>query len=601
MLLTTFLFLISASFLVPTTQYFIMLLSRLQRMLSFVERRTNTFKENRAFRRRLMKEKNRIEKNRITKTRQFQFSTVPIAMRGSQEAEAYSIFLSVPYLLSATSKEEAWNKPTKDGQVALGASRLTTPRVSRQAVTEYLMQQHISPQPISTLLYVFCLLLCIGMLATVWVTVINVSCLADPGNPLNGGSNLRGGGKGSRKRKRQETRDYRNTNHPGDRDNNEQDGDNDQPYANGENGIPRDCFWACPFYKFDPVRHARCLGKYGFKRFVDVKQHIERCHVLKGFYYCPRCWHRWGERDPWVAHVESGECLDIPEPELIRRDSPILHALLSDEFERLNQIPRGLNKWGKWYEMWHRLFHKHGHTPPELPYVEDCITESVALVARRNEAALRVELPAVLQLHGIPMDEDLMLSLVSSIIRVTSRGLPLGSHGLFRSFRHHTVMFNTDEVGDPEQHSQAMSQSSIRDQSNFPFKEAPGNPTETSNISQVPVEPQLVDESPYPTFGDRRASPEVTCDYVGPEENFDDLFNSPWVDEFDSNITQSEPNIGLDDTNGGALQAPACPPGTIFPPILSTLDVDNTPASSNDVQASASAPAASPGGCQLAP
>lgn len=426
MLPTTFQFFISASFLVPTTQYFIMLLSRLQRMLSFGEVPTNTFKENRAFRRWLMK-----ENNRITKTRQYQFSTVPIAMRGSQEAEAYSIFFSVPYLLSATSKEEAWNKHTKDGEVALGASRLTTPRVSRQAVTEYLMQQHISPQPISTLLYVFCLLLCMGMLAAVWVTVAKVSCLTDPGNPLNGGSNLRGGGKGSKKRKRQETRDYRNTNNPGDRDNNGQDGNNGQPYANGENGIPRDCFWACPFYKFDPVRHARCLGKYGFKRFVDVKQHIERCHVLKGFYYCPRCWDRWMEPDPWAAHVDSRECLDIPEPELIRRNSPILHALLSDEFEQLNQLPRGLNEWGKWYEMWHRLFHIHGHTPPELPYVEDCITESVALVARHNEAALRVELPAVLQSYGIPMDEDLMLSLVSSIIRITSGGLLLVCSGRF--------------------------------------------------------------------------------------------------------------------------------------------------------------------------
>ncbi|KAH6957947.1 hypothetical protein BKA56DRAFT_624566 [Ilyonectria sp. MPI-CAGE-AT-0026] len=138
MLLTTFLFLINASFLVPTTQYFIMLLSRLQCILSFGERRTNTFKENRAFRRWLMK-----EKKRITKTGQYQFSTVLTAMRGSQEAEAHLIFLSVPYLLSATIKDKAWNKHTKDGEVAFGASPLITPRVSRQAITEYLMQRHI--------------------------------------------------------------------------------------------------------------------------------------------------------------------------------------------------------------------------------------------------------------------------------------------------------------------------------------------------------------------------------------------------------------------------------------------------------------------------
>ncbi|KAH8666157.1 hypothetical protein BGZ61DRAFT_121444 [Ilyonectria robusta] len=205
----------------------------------------------------------------------------------------------------------------------------------------------------------------------------------------------------------------------------------DWPIRHGEEERQRDSLLACPFYKLDPYRHYRCLEKHKLKRLADVRQHINRAHVV-GDHYCPTCWAIFPTKGTLDSHVRAGNCPGVPELTKIGIDNPILHGLLPEEAVRLAVIPRLPTETDKWYWMWDTLFSEHPR--PASPYVMEGIAEPMALLARDGEHRLQENLPALLQAHNNPSDPESMAKLAWDITRVFCDIPTPASHSSFRKF-----------------------------------------------------------------------------------------------------------------------------------------------------------------------
>lgn len=205
----------------------------------------------------------------------------------------------------------------------------------------------------------------------------------------------------------------------------------DWPIRHSEEERQPDSLLACPFYKLDPYRHYRCLEKHKLKRLADVRQHINRAHVVRA-HYCPMCWAIFQTKGTLDSHVGAGNCPGLPELTKIGIDNPILHGLLPEEAERLAVLPRGPTETDKWYWLWDTLFSEHPR--PASPYVMEGIAEPMALLARDGEHRLQENLPALLRAHNNPSDPESMANLARDITRVFSDIPTPASHSSFRKF-----------------------------------------------------------------------------------------------------------------------------------------------------------------------
>ncbi|KAF4991695.1 hypothetical protein FDECE_13956 [Fusarium decemcellulare] len=126
----------------------------------------------------------------------------------------------------------------------------------------------------------------------------------------------------------------------------------------GENGP----FYACPFYKLDPIEHAQCRG-YRLTSFSYLTQHLRRRHELPGpeSDQCANCRETF---DPvrWQAHVASMTCRTVT----IYNTSRLLYS----EMEAIRFCP-ALGDYDKWYWTWNFLFPD--RMRPQSPYMEDSI------------------------------------------------------------------------------------------------------------------------------------------------------------------------------------------------------------------------------------
>ena len=110
---------------------------------------------------------------------------------------------------------------------------------------------------------------------------------------------------------------------------------------------------ACPFYRFDPNRHARC-GTNILAGYFAVKQHIGRKHRLAKN-YCPICWTNFKDQPAWSAHLansrddDDAACERAPTPE----------DLYDCEWKKLNDVPKKYKDEAKWLWMWQTLFPGH--------------------------------------------------------------------------------------------------------------------------------------------------------------------------------------------------------------------------------------------------
>ncbi|KAH7130908.1 hypothetical protein EDB81DRAFT_807669 [Dactylonectria macrodidyma] len=436
MLLTTILLFVGVSLLahiIPTAHDCVVFLSRTQRLLGFSKLAAEGDPtQSRTVRRRLKR-----EQKRIAKAKQHRASSFPIARRGSGQEEAFPVFLSMPYFLGATNNEEACHLCTGDGEGSLEADRPGKPPNSCGSIAKHSLQRHVSAQPDCILAYFYYLLLLLmAKLGDVWDTVVDIfywtrNWLAPtccPAGPVHqqpsGKAKEKRKGKGKErptKKRKRSGKNNKNNDGSGESDEETHKDHDNQPHHDGEEECPSGRFFACPFYKLDPVRHYRCLEKYKLKRYSDVKQHILRCHVLEGFYYCDQCLTIWESSEPWEAHVNGDECRGTTGPQHHLAESPLLDGLLPGEADCLEPTPRGLSDWQRWYRMWEQIFP--GHEPPASPLVEHGIAEPARLFAHRGMAALLLMLPALLPLYDIQLDEGTTTSFASDIAGIYTNAM----------------------------------------------------------------------------------------------------------------------------------------------------------------------------------
>ncbi|VUC36767.1 unnamed protein product [Clonostachys rosea] len=158
--------------------------------------------------------------------------------------------------------------------------------------------------------------------------------------------------------------------------------------------------WACPFYKFDPVRHWRCYRKYNLKRLADVKSHIMRVHLMSEP-YCPNCFQEFNNTQEWHQHCSLPvlACTQVQGPEpLFREDFDALGDMLA--------TAQGLSEADRWYLMFDHIFPNAGWHRPVSPFVSLSFDEPLGIMrahASRQEQ-LYQSIISVLEHHQIPLE-----------------------------------------------------------------------------------------------------------------------------------------------------------------------------------------------------
>ncbi|VUC35588.1 unnamed protein product [Clonostachys rosea] len=163
-------------------------------------------------------------------------------------------------------------------------------------------------------------------------------------------------------------------------------------------------YFACPFYKYDPVRHWRCYRKYEFKQPYDVTTHLERLHVISD-YYCAKCFKEFDDQRRWLEH-DMDACLEIAGPE----------RLWKEDVEDLLGIPtsRGTSDSEKWYSLWDRVFP--GVDRPSSPYVSEGLEEALAVARENGWHRLERALPGILAGNGFSIEEGNFYTLLGDLV-----------------------------------------------------------------------------------------------------------------------------------------------------------------------------------------
>jgi hypothetical protein len=97
--------------------------------------------------------------------------------------------------------------------------------------------------------------------------------------------------------------------------------------------------FACPFYKYDPMKHWGCMSK-SFNSIGHMRQHLDLSHKL-GPNSCKSCWQTFDTADSLVHHTTTQSCRP-------RGGVPVDYL---DTFPRM----RRPKDW-KWYWGWKQLF-----------------------------------------------------------------------------------------------------------------------------------------------------------------------------------------------------------------------------------------------------
>ncbi|KAM6506196.1 hypothetical protein FSOLCH5_014381 [Fusarium solani] len=156
----------------------------------------------------------------------------------------------------------------------------------------------------------------------------------------------------------------------------------------------------CPFHKFDPVRYQGCKG---YLRFCDLKQHIERQHVLReDKYHCPSCRIEFVHGDDPKASYErhmraQRRCLKATIEET--------GVILPEEYNTWKQTFLSSNNdpVTKWQKIWRKIF----HCEPPWPYVEDLAVTMMYNYYNVASTAFPQAIYDILESHGYCPDEEL--------------------------------------------------------------------------------------------------------------------------------------------------------------------------------------------------
>ncbi|KAK7212176.1 hypothetical protein V2G26_019354 [Clonostachys chloroleuca] len=180
-------------------------------------------------------------------------------------------------------------------------------------------------------------------------------------------------------------------------------------------------YWACPFYKFDPIRHWRCYRKYNLKRLADVKSHVMRVHLISEL-YCPNCFREFEDTQEWRQHCSHPvfACPQAQGPE----------ALFPEDFDALGDVlvtAQGLSEADKWYLMFDHIFPAADWRRPASPFVSLSFDEPLGIMrayASRQEQLHRSIL-SVLQRHQVPLGgitgpNALQVDLVNAVLPMSA-------------------------------------------------------------------------------------------------------------------------------------------------------------------------------------
>jgi hypothetical protein len=192
--------------------------------------------------------------------------------------------------------------------------------------------------------------------------------------------------------------------------------DNQGPRRSDQQNGGREGLMACPYYLMDPERYYRCMGRFGLRRFGDVKQHMQRCHTLVSC-WCSFCFLDGMSDQGLQDHIDDCPGVANPWPE----------KLYPDELEEL-RMPRGLSDEQKWRFMWDRIFS--GHPQPPSVYVQDLAAEAHSMSGRRLHAFLPGHFPRLLETY--PVSQHILSCLMHEFIAIHRDAPHLARHTQLR-------------------------------------------------------------------------------------------------------------------------------------------------------------------------
>ncbi|KAI8711403.1 hypothetical protein NCS52_01403600 [Fusarium sp. LHS14.1] len=167
----------------------------------------------------------------------------------------------------------------------------------------------------------------------------------------------------------------------------------------------------CPFHKHDPVRYQGCKG---YLRFCDLKQHIERQHVLrKDKYHCSRCRIEFVHGDDPGASYETHMRAHRP---CLRATIEETGVILPGEYDTWKQGFLSSNEHPviKWQKIWINIFR--GVVP--CPYVEDLPVTMMYNYYNVARMAFPQAIENILERYGYPPNEELAREIIQQTIDI---------------------------------------------------------------------------------------------------------------------------------------------------------------------------------------
>lgn len=155
-------------------------------------------------------------------------------------------------------------------------------------------------------------------------------------------------------------------------------------------------FFACPYYKLDPVKHFTCFRRFNLKRVKDVKQHLHRKHAISEL-YCPTCWCTFERPSMRDQHIIDRLC--TPRNPSPKDDLPMT---LEQQKAIASRKSSGYSDSEQWFNIWRILFPV--RREPESPYLGTEVQEIITTVRqlwKQNSSHIISSIMATNQLSNI--------------------------------------------------------------------------------------------------------------------------------------------------------------------------------------------------------
>lgn len=134
---------------------------------------------------------------------------------------------------------------------------------------------------------------------------------------------------------------------------------------------------ACPYYKFNPLEHNRCLLRNRLTDTSFVVQHVLRTHNRQPI-HCPVCGNVFDTHTERDSHIQAQSC---------ERREVRYEGLTQDQVNRLRVPRRHLNEVKRWFSIWDIIF---PNTPrPDSPYVGSEAEEMIGVSSIKPCSHLR--------------------------------------------------------------------------------------------------------------------------------------------------------------------------------------------------------------------